>query len=183
MDETDINLPNQLKNFLNQFLRIMGTLIIVTYTFPSIIFIIIPLAIGKNTQKVLISSGTDEDRAKREPSLCNESVNGHFWSNLCLKCIFKWTWFVKTDIWSVIDRSRVRFPVAAALIIFLFSPIFLFFDSVPLLFHSNFQSWQMRSFPTLDPYIFFTLFLSFWPRYSFAIAVLLVCDFVVRWRC
>ena len=47
MDETDINLPNQLKNFLNQFLRIMGTLIIVTYTFPSIIFIIIPLAIGK----------------------------------------------------------------------------------------------------------------------------------------
>ena len=89
MDETDINLPNQLKNFLNQFLRIMGTLIIVTYTFPSIIFIIIPLAIGKNTQKVLISSGTDEDRAKREPSLYNEAVNGHFWSNMCLNCIFK----------------------------------------------------------------------------------------------
>ena len=125
MDETDINLPNQLKNFLNQFLRIMGTLIIVTYTFPSIIFIIIPLAIGKNTQKVLISSGTDEDRAKREPSLCNESVNGHFWSNMCLNCIFKWTWFVKTDIWSVIDGSRVRFPVEAALLFFLFFSLFL----------------------------------------------------------
>ena len=126
MDETDINLPNQLKNFLNQFLRIMGTLIIVTYTFPSIIFIIIPLAIGKNTQKVLISSGTDEDRAKREPNLCNESVNGHFWSNLYLNCIFKWTWFVKTDIWSVIDGSRVRFPPVAAFF-FLFSPIFISF--------------------------------------------------------
>ena len=74
----------------------------------------------------VISSGTDEVRAKRDPSLCNESVNGHFWSNLCLNCIFKWTWFVKTDIWSVI-RSRVRFPVEAALIIFLFSPIFLSF--------------------------------------------------------
>ena len=33
----------------------------------------------------------DEVRAKREPSLCNESVNVHFWSNLCLNCIFKWT--------------------------------------------------------------------------------------------
>ena len=31
----------------------------------------------------------------------------------------------------------------------------LFFDSVPLLFHSNFQIWQMSSLPTLDPYVFF----------------------------
>ena len=76
----------------------------------------------------IVSSGTDEVRAKRDPSLCTESVNGHFWSNLCLNCIFKWTWFVKTDIWSVIDRSRVRFPVEAVLIIFLFSPIFPLFD-------------------------------------------------------
>ena len=81
----------------------------------------------------------EQVRAKRDPSLCNESVNGHFWSNLCLNCIFKWTWFVKTDIWSVIDGSRVRFPVAAALIVFLFSPHFsLFFwlgsPSVPLEF-------------------------------------------------
>ena len=39
---------------------------------------------------------------------------------------------------------------------FSFFPQFsLFFDSVPLLFHSNFQSWQMRSLPTLDPYVFF----------------------------
>ena len=67
----------------------------------------------------IISSGTDEVWAKREASLCNESVNGHFfWSNLRPNCIFKWTWFVKTDIWT--------FPVAAALIFFfLFSPIFL----------------------------------------------------------
>ena len=106
----------------------------------------------------MISSGTDEVRAKREPSLCNESVNGHFWSNLCLNCIFKRTWFVKTFIWSVIDRSRVRFPVKAALIFFLsfFTHFCLFFDLVPLLFHSNFQSWQMLSLPTLDPYVFFT---------------------------
>ena len=73
-----------------------------------------------------------------EPSLCNESVNGHFWSNLCLNCIFKWTWFVKTDIWSVIDRSRVRFPVAAALIFFFFHPFLSLFwlasPSVPLEF-------------------------------------------------
>ena len=39
------------------------------------------------TQTPFISSGTDKIRAKREPSLCNESVNGHFWSNLCLNCI------------------------------------------------------------------------------------------------
>ena len=48
----------------------------------------------KGSEKVLstfISSGTDEVRAKRDPSLCNESVNGQFWSNLCLNCIFKWT--------------------------------------------------------------------------------------------
>ena len=76
---------------------------------------------------LVFSSGTDEVRAKRDPSLCNESVNRHFWSNLCLNCIFKWTWFVKTDIWSVIDRSRVRFPVEAALIFFSFSPVFLYF--------------------------------------------------------
>ena len=35
-----------------------------------------------------------------------------------------------------------------------FPHFFLFFDSVPLLFRSNFQSLQMRSLPTLDPYIF-----------------------------
>ena len=27
----------------------------------------------------LFSSGTDEVRAQRDPSLCNKSVNGHFW--------------------------------------------------------------------------------------------------------
>ena len=104
----------------------------------------------------IISSGTDEVWAKREASLCNESVKGHFfWSNLRPNCIFKWTWFVKTDIWT--------FPVAAALIFFFsffthFSP---FFYSVPLLFHSNFQSWQMPSLPTLDPYVFFLHFEMF----------------------
>ena len=73
--------------------------------------------------------------AKREPSLSNEYVNGQFWSNLCLKCIFKWTWFVKTDIGSVIDRSRIRFPLVAALITYLFSLFFLTrFPSVPLEF-------------------------------------------------
>ena len=28
-------------------------------------------------------------------------------------------------------------------------------DAIPLLFHLNFQSWQMRSLPTLDPLVFF----------------------------
>lgn len=46
MDEIDVSLPNTVKNFINQLLRIMGTLIIVTYTFPSIIFTIIPLTFG-----------------------------------------------------------------------------------------------------------------------------------------
>ena len=109
------------------------------------------------TRTKLISSGTGEVRAKREPSLCNASVNGHFWSNLCLNCIFKWTWFVKADIWSVIDRSRVRFPVAAALIfLFFFPPFFSLFwlgsPSVPLectkLANAVFQLWT----PT---YVFF----------------------------
>ena len=45
MDEIDVNLPNTLKSFINQFLRIMGTLIIVTYTFPSIVFTIIPITL------------------------------------------------------------------------------------------------------------------------------------------
>ena len=44
MDETDVNLPNTMKNFINQFLRIMGTLIIVAYTLPLVIFAIFPLA-------------------------------------------------------------------------------------------------------------------------------------------
>ena len=38
-------------------------------------------------------------------------------------------------------------------------PFFCFFDSVPLLFHSNFQSLQMRSLPTLDPYVFLIIIL------------------------
>ena len=33
-----------------------------------------------------MSSETDEVRAKREPSLCNESVKRHFWSNLAKNC-------------------------------------------------------------------------------------------------
>ena len=36
-----------------------------------------------------ISSETDEVRAKREPSLCNESVKRHFWSNLAKSCTSK----------------------------------------------------------------------------------------------
>ena len=67
------------------------------------------------------------ERSENPIILCNEYVNGHFWSNLCLNCIFKWTWFVKTNIWSVIDRSRVRFPVAAALIFFFFLSLFCTF--------------------------------------------------------
>ena len=36
---------------------------------------------------VFISSGTDEVRAKREPSLCNESVKRQYWSNLAKNCM------------------------------------------------------------------------------------------------
>ena len=104
----------------------------------------------KNFHKCLIlifSSETDEVRAKRESSLCNESVNGHFWSNLCLNCIFKRTWFVKRDIWSGFDSwSWEHWHFS------LFSP---FFDSVPSLFHSNSQSLQIRNLPTLDTYIIY----------------------------
>merc|ERR1711860_136337 len=54
---------------------------------------------------------------------------------------------------------RVRFPAAAAIIFSPFFPSFLHMQP-PLLFHSNFQSWQMRSLPTLDPYVFFMVLLS-----------------------
>ena len=64
-------------------------------------------------------------------------MNGHFWLNLCLNCIFKWTWFVKTDLWSVIEGSRLRFPIAAAIICLsspFFSHLWLSSPSVPLEF-------------------------------------------------
>ena len=75
MDETDINLPNQLKNFINQFLRIMGTLIIVTYTFPSIIFCIIPLTIA--VLWVLKTYLNTSRMLRRSASATMAIVNGH----------------------------------------------------------------------------------------------------------
>ena len=65
------------------------------------------------------------------------------------------TWFPLKYIWSVIGGAQVWFPVAAELIIF-----FLFFDSVLLLFHSYFQSWQIRSIVsilTLNPFAMYFL--------------------------
>ena len=126
-------------------------------------------SLQQKTRNSTFSSGTDEVWAKREPSLCNESVNGHFWSNLCLNCIFKWTWFVKTEIWSVIDGSRVRFPVAAALITFLFLPVFSLFwldsRSVPLAF-PKLANAQPSNFGPLPPLRIFsgnyTCHLRFW---------------------
>ena len=85
-----------------------------------------------------------------------ESVNGHLLSNMCLNCIFKWTWFVKSDIWSVIDRSRVRIPVAAALIVF-FLPNFLSFltrfpfCSTPISKVGKWAAFQLRT-PTYFTY-------------------------------
>ena len=35
---------------------------------------------------------------------------------------------------------------------------FPFYGAIPLLFHSNIQSWQMHSLPTLDPYVFLVFF-------------------------
>ena len=75
MDETDINLPNQLKNFINQFLRIMGTLIIVTYTFPSIIFITVPLTIA--VMWVLKTYLNTSRMLRRSASATMAMVNGH----------------------------------------------------------------------------------------------------------
>ena len=46
MDETDVILPNTFKNFTNQCMRIGGTLFIVTYTYPSIIFVVFPLSVA-----------------------------------------------------------------------------------------------------------------------------------------
>ena len=91
-----------------------------------------------------------------------ESVNGHFWSNLCLKCNFnssgpdlsKHTFGQLSTVPGFDSRSRQHY-------FFSFFPHFpLFFDSVPLLFHSNFQSWQMRSLPTSDPYVFLGIHFS-----------------------
>ena len=42
---------------------------------------------GQNWPKTVRASRRhDEVQAKREPSLCNESVKRHFWSNPCLNC-------------------------------------------------------------------------------------------------
>ena len=46
MDETDVVLPNTFKNFMNQCMRIAGTLFIVQYTYPSIIFVVFPLSLA-----------------------------------------------------------------------------------------------------------------------------------------
>ena len=64
------------------------------------------------------------------------------------------------------------------MIFLLFSPHFsLFFDSVPLLFHSNFQSLQILSLPTLDPYVFIKSKLGF---LSFGIPIVLHVIQIVR---
>ena len=46
MDETDVILPNTFKNFINQCMRITGTLFIVQYTYPSIMFVVFPLSLA-----------------------------------------------------------------------------------------------------------------------------------------
>ena len=46
MDETDVILPNTFKNFVNQCMRIGGTLFIVQYTYPSITFVVFPLSLA-----------------------------------------------------------------------------------------------------------------------------------------
>ena len=75
MDETDVNLPNTIKNFINQFLRIMGTLIIVTYTLPQVIFAIIPLTLGVFwVLKTYISTSR---MLRRSGSATMALVNGH----------------------------------------------------------------------------------------------------------
>ena len=75
MDETDVNLPNTLKNFINQFLRIMGTLIIVTYTLPRIFFTIVPLAFG--VLWVLKTYLNTSRMLRRSASATMALVNGH----------------------------------------------------------------------------------------------------------
>ena len=75
MDETDVNLPNTIKNFINQFLRIMGTLIIVTYTLPQVIFAIIPLTLG--VWWVLKTYISTSRMLRRSGSATMALVNGH----------------------------------------------------------------------------------------------------------
>lgn len=75
MDETDVTLPNTLKNFINQFLRIMGTLIIVTYTLPQIIFTIVPLTMA--VLWVLKTYLNTSRRLRRSASATMALVNGH----------------------------------------------------------------------------------------------------------
>ena len=96
----------------------------------------------------IFSSGTDKVRAKREPSLCNESaVNGHFWSNLCLNCIFK-----------IFISFLTRFPFCSIRIykvgkcaaFQLWTPVFLtlrFDDFFPLVEKlAFFKKWGYRMF-------------------------------------
>ena len=103
----------------------------------------------------VISSGTDEVWAKREPSRCNESVNGHFLVKSVSKLYHQEDLICQNR--HLVSYRQVTGSIPGRCSIDYFSSFphfFLFFDSVPLLFHSNFQSWQMRSLPTLDPYVF-----------------------------
>lgn len=75
MDETDVNLPNTMKNFINQFLRIMGTLIIVAYTLPLVIFAIFPLAVG--VIMILKTYIKTSRMLRRSASATMALVNGH----------------------------------------------------------------------------------------------------------
>ena len=106
---------------------------------------------GHQSNLVIFSSGTDKVRAKRDPSLCNESVNGHFWSNLCLNCIFKWT---KVDLICqnrhLVSYRQVPGSIPGRSSIDHFPHFFLFFwlcsSSVPL---------EFPKLTTLDPLVFF----------------------------
>ena len=80
MDETDVNLPNTLKSFISQFLRIIGTLFIVTYTLPRIIFAIIPLTLG--VLWLLKAYLHTSRKLRRSASATMAIVNGHMSESL-----------------------------------------------------------------------------------------------------
>ena len=71
-----IEIPDYVSASENQCVSLIKNFCLATISISDAFFVF-PVVDLYN--RILISSETDEVRAKREPSLCNESVKRHFW--------------------------------------------------------------------------------------------------------
>ena len=74
-------------------------------------------------------------------------------NRICVTSLCEWAFLVKSvsKLYLQVDLiCQNRYWVSYRPVPGSIPPFSLIFDLVPLLFHSNFQNWQMRSLPTLD---------------------------------